>query len=56
MGRYDHVTFVYPEPDDLSVTVDWYRNKKGTDSVSGMLSVEQLPGAVPGWRAPVLHT
>jgi hypothetical protein len=21
-GRYEHVTFVYPEPDDLSVTVD----------------------------------
>jgi hypothetical protein len=33
----------------------FYRNKKGTDSVPGMVSIELLPGMVPGWRAPVLH-
>jgi hypothetical protein len=33
----------------------FYRNKKGTDCVSGMVSVELLQRRVPGWRAPVLH-
>jgi hypothetical protein len=33
----------------------FYRNKKGTDRVSRMVSVELLAGTVSGWRAPVLH-
>jgi hypothetical protein len=33
----------------------FYRNKKGVDSMAGMVSVESLPGTVQDWRAPVLH-
>ena len=33
----------------------FYRNKNGTDSLSGMVSVELLPGTAPSWKGLVLH-
>jgi hypothetical protein len=34
----------------------FYRHKKGTDSMPGLVSVELTPAQAPHWRGLVLHT
>ena len=57
-GRYQDLGggrswFMAPALDNGS---PWFRNRKGVDSQTGMLSVELTPGIAPGWRRLVLHT
>ena len=33
----------------------WFTNKRGTESVPGLVSVELTPGQSPLWRGLVLH-